>query len=708
MLSIGGLCVNAGQFDGWEVRLDGANGHFGLLSVKPPGNDTVWGTVCGPITAREARSVCRALFPNTINDLVATVIPAIDNGRGLIVLSNFACPEGANFSDCTGTQSFPLVKYNQCSHANDVGVGCFHASDSVPNPTFNVTYDALAFNGNGAQTLQVANMIRSILQLPTTTTFLIDTTNSKEELYNGDWAHLVFRFNNGTDNPDVPAWVAAQTFNLVCPYYLFRRGIYNVYSNLLGPMTRSDVHRNPYFWSWRLTNDMGSEGYLGRVEVLPGTVPGTEWGSVCGTNFGTTEAAAICNTLGFAASPYTVTPLLGYGGGRGPVYLSKLSCQATNDLSFMRSCSHYSLSTPTDRGANVCDHSQDVGVNCLAASMDSTHWTARGSQLIFTAFINNNEEPTGLQEKITVLAGVPTDRMQIMEVFKSNEERNITIVQFNFSAPQADDDHKASIAALDTFVMSFNGASLYTILGVQQLLYYAKPTPGSSVNPTTAPTFAVQIFAADVKSNWTNADVINAVAAFADTKSWVFTIGMRQPIPNGGTDVRVLFSVRPTGIPYETASRVQQKLDELTQLSDLIQRLGFIGFQLVPDGTVPPQDESHGARTVVFFLAMFLVVVLIAYILVQRMKYSAALEQQYQPMTDDEEAASRRPTAARGGVQLQERAWGSDGAATRSAGDSEMTEQRPPRGSPQPQTAATVDEDRQALTAPEDDEPHSA
>ena len=99
----------------------------------------------------------------------------------------------------------------------------------------------------------------------------------------------------------------------------------------------------------RLVN--GAAQNEGRIEV---NYKGA-FGSVCGDNFGTPEAATVCHQLGFAGVS-RLAPCCQFGQTRGETWLDDVDCR-TGEV-WLANC--------TNRGWGVedCHHGQDVGVVC--------------------------------------------------------------------------------------------------------------------------------------------------------------------------------------------------------------------------------------------------------------------------------------------------------------------------------------------------------
>ncbi|XP_062574838.1 scavenger receptor class A member 5-like isoform X2 [Saccostrea cucullata] len=99
----------------------------------------------------------------------------------------------------------------------------------------------------------------------------------------------------------------------------------------------------------RLVN--GESSNEGRVEVF---IKG-EWGTVCDYGWDSSDARALCRSLGYTGNSYARSN--GYfGQGSGPIWMSNVNC-AYRESSFF-DCPY------GEYGYQNCRHSDDAGVTC--------------------------------------------------------------------------------------------------------------------------------------------------------------------------------------------------------------------------------------------------------------------------------------------------------------------------------------------------------
>ena len=104
----------------------------------------------------------------------------------------------------------------------------------------------------------------------------------------------------------------------------------------------------------------GSSYNEGRVEVNYNG----EWGTVCDNGWSSTDAGVVCRQLGFGSSG-TAIGSASFGQGSGSIWLDGVTC--TGNESTLVSCGHLGVGV-----YRSCSHSEDAGVRCLTADIEST------------------------------------------------------------------------------------------------------------------------------------------------------------------------------------------------------------------------------------------------------------------------------------------------------------------------------------------------
>lgn len=98
----------------------------------------------------------------------------------------------------------------------------------------------------------------------------------------------------------------------------------------------------------------GASSSEGRLEIYSSGI----WGTICNTNWGTSEAMVACRQLGYS---YVTTPLLAtVTQGTGQIWLDNVDC--TGQESQLQNCAN--------RGFGIvgCGHDRDVGISCTNTS----------------------------------------------------------------------------------------------------------------------------------------------------------------------------------------------------------------------------------------------------------------------------------------------------------------------------------------------------
>ncbi|XP_076081403.1 coadhesin-like [Mytilus galloprovincialis] len=89
----------------------------------------------------------------------------------------------------------------------------------------------------------------------------------------------------------------------------------------------------------------------------------SQWGTICGDNFGTSDAVVACRQLGYRTSMPIVYTI---GGGSDPIWLDDMGCDGTELR--IANCRH--------PGWNIhnCNHGEDVGVRCTGEYGVNGNW----------------------------------------------------------------------------------------------------------------------------------------------------------------------------------------------------------------------------------------------------------------------------------------------------------------------------------------------
>ncbi|XP_063968258.1 scavenger receptor cysteine-rich domain superfamily protein-like [Lytechinus pictus] len=110
----------------------------------------------------------------------------------------------------------------------------------------------------------------------------------------------------------------------------------------------------------RLVN--GGSDKEGRVEIL---YLGA-WGTVCDDNWDLNDANVVCRMLGFErAENYSCCSA--FGPGTGPILLDEVECEGTE--------SNIGHCRRSDYETHDCDHSEDVGISCIAFDINECQQT---------------------------------------------------------------------------------------------------------------------------------------------------------------------------------------------------------------------------------------------------------------------------------------------------------------------------------------------
>ncbi|XP_048244989.1 deleted in malignant brain tumors 1 protein-like isoform X2 [Haliotis rufescens] len=307
----------------------------------------VWGTVCdNHWDSADAAVVCRMLklpFGNAVPISKA----GYGQGTGPVVLGNV---------DCVGTEAdlglckFPGWTVNQCNHSHDAGVICQSA-------TANMT--AVRLNGGA----KMSEGRVEVLYNSTWGTVCDDNFGGNEAAvicrslgYNASGSVAVSQAAYGPGTG--PVWLGdlqcrgTETNLNQCGHRGWGRS--NCRHNEDASVMCSHGSTTGDKVTVRLVGgDVSSEG---RVEVHYNG----SWGTVCDDSWSNMDAQVVCRMLGLPADWAMARIKSFFGQGRLSTLLDDVKCDGS-ELS-LGECPH------SPWGVNNCNHGEDAGVVCLAAS----------------------------------------------------------------------------------------------------------------------------------------------------------------------------------------------------------------------------------------------------------------------------------------------------------------------------------------------------
>uniref|UniRef100_A0ABM0H1S3 Deleted in malignant brain tumors 1 protein-like n=1 Tax=Saccoglossus kowalevskii TaxID=10224 RepID=A0ABM0H1S3_SACKO len=111
----------------------------------------------------------------------------------------------------------------------------------------------------------------------------------------------------------------------------------------------------------RLSGGRENVPFEGRVEIYHNG----EWGTICDPTFGNSEAAVVCNQLGYDG----LHEVKHFGPGVDPILIGSIDC--CGHESSLAECEH------SNWGVHTCSHSQDVGVICKYGPLDYDDYQGR-------------------------------------------------------------------------------------------------------------------------------------------------------------------------------------------------------------------------------------------------------------------------------------------------------------------------------------------
>ncbi|VDI52977.1 deleted in malignant brain tumors 1 protein [Mytilus galloprovincialis] len=130
----------------------------------------------------------------------------------------------------------------------------------------------------------------------------------------------------------------------------------------------------------RLMN--GKDKYSGRVEVY---VKGpNKWGTVCDDFWNDQAASVVCRQLNFTGG--TVVRGGKFGTGSGPIWFDNVKCKGTEESLYK--CGHRGI------GTHNCNHTEDVGVICMAPTIPTIVVTSIKTPTTSTTTIKTTVQST--------------------------------------------------------------------------------------------------------------------------------------------------------------------------------------------------------------------------------------------------------------------------------------------------------------------------
>ena len=117
----------------------------------------------------------------------------------------------------------------------------------------------------------------------------------------------------------------------------------------------------------------GNRRREGRVEIKHGR----DWGTICADEWDASNAAIVCNSLGYTGT-HKPSAFMQFGPGSGPIWLDNVRC--AGDESSIERCVHRGW------GAHNCGHNQDAGVICAAPDQTGKNRLLKIANFCFIIF----------------------------------------------------------------------------------------------------------------------------------------------------------------------------------------------------------------------------------------------------------------------------------------------------------------------------------
>ncbi|XP_076815728.1 neurotrypsin-like isoform X2 [Clavelina lepadiformis] len=160
------------------------------------------------------------------------------------------------------------------------------------------------------------------------------------------------------------------------PFAEFGRfAAFNFYTSSRSEMDTSNALRTYLFNPLYESNNSGVKlagsylPYMGRVQV---SLPGNQWGSICGVGWDVKDATVVCRQLGFQIGGVIPRPRMEFGRPIGQVVMSKVNCRGNeaslDECEAERWDGENSLPCPKELSAAglVCGCTLDVSQNVLS------------------------------------------------------------------------------------------------------------------------------------------------------------------------------------------------------------------------------------------------------------------------------------------------------------------------------------------------------
>eukprot|EP00058_Branchiostoma_floridae_P023683 XP_002609173.1 hypothetical protein BRAFLDRAFT_92536 [Branchiostoma floridae] len=347
-----------------DVRLVGGRSvSEGRLEIFYDGE---WGTVCSySWDLADAYVVCRQLgYPCAY---VTTTWASFGEGTGRIWFRDAACTgKEARLADCRHSA---WGYGSSCSHSKDVGVVC------RPFPTSEATPPVGPVPTQGIRTTVSPNNSPAGFQFDVRLVGGSSNNEGRVEIfYNGEWGTVCSYSWDLADASVVCRQLGYSCASLTTTWASFGEGTGQIWLRYVGCTGHEARLADCSHRGWGDTSgcnhgrdvgvvcrayvrlEDGGSANEGRLEIFYNG----EWGTVCSSSWGLTDANVACRQLGYPCADIT-TISASFAEGTGRIWLSNVGCSGREPhLSY---CSHGLWGYTSS-----CSHSQDVGVICKSSS----------------------------------------------------------------------------------------------------------------------------------------------------------------------------------------------------------------------------------------------------------------------------------------------------------------------------------------------------